>query len=82
MRLPFRHARTRIGLSADGRCCKGVRLGRDRAHVTGGRSGRRALNTRRATVSRPNPASFWPKSPHPAAVPRSAGGPGALEPSA
>lgn len=65
MRLPFRHARTRIGVSADGRCCKGVRLRRDRAHVTGGRTGRCALNTRRATVSRPNAASFWPKSPIP-----------------
>lgn len=82
MRLPFRHARTRIGVSADAHCCKGVCLRLARAHATGARTGRRALNTRRATGSRPNPASFRPKSPHPAAVPRSAGGPGALEPSA
>lgn len=65
MRLPFRHARTRIGVSADGRCCKGVCLRLARAHATGGRTGHRALNTRRATGSRPNAASFWPKFPIP-----------------
>lgn len=65
MRLPFRHARTGIGVSADGRCCKGVCLRRDRAHVPGGRTGRRARNTRRATVGRTNLVSFRPKSPIP-----------------